>query len=589
MTRSVCVYLCLLLASLAGCGSSPSERSPSGSPPSILSTSLKDGLKGEVYSQPLAASGGTAPLSWSLPEVPPELLWVSIDTASGALSGTPAEGLRPGKAFAVEVKDHDGRTDRKTFTLAVDECREGDDGRTFECHYSGGSACLLGVRTCSGGVLGPCTGDAPSTSSDYCGESCLACGSNADACRDGQCACGTAGPCDPKTPDCCTGQKGSVCTDVRGTDARHCGACGASCADGSENVVPTCVGGACVHPAPCKPGFARCPVGSNDKSCATNTVIDKDNCGGCGNQCPTSPRNAASLGCQDGRCAVQCTGGAQNCDANVYSGCECVPPADGSMGCAGTACAPQCPAGRRLCGSACVPLVDACADCNNRCVAPTGGSRACVNGACVQSCPSGWVNCNGTCVQCQAPEPLCRLGTITVPDCPHNVCIEGNSCGWGNNTNSRCGLLAPNQKLGPSLPGGGTLFSCNGAYRLDMQGDGNLVTYHSSDMQAVWSSGTWVSSGGESSYAIMQGDGNFVIYRNESAVWSSNTAGHPGAYLVQQDNGNLVVWGPDIKPLWMSHQCLWPATDCACGSCPAGQRCQLVCQQSGGCALRCVK
>lgn len=36
------------------------------------------------------------------------------------------------------------------------------------------------------------------------------------------------------------------------------------------------------------------------------------------------------------------------------------------------------------------------------------------------------------------------------------------------------------------------------------------------------------------------------------AVWASNTAGHPGAYLVIQNDANMVVVSPNGQSLWAS-------------------------------------
>jgi hypothetical protein len=137
------------------------------------------------------------------------------------------------------------------------------------------------------------------------------------------------------------------------------------------------------------------------------------------------------------------------------------------------------------------------------------------------------------------------------------VCVNGNACAWGNDSFPRCGLLLPGEKLGVLL-GWTTLFSCSGAYRLDMQGDSNLVIYESTTMRPIWSSSTWVANFGQDSYAFMQGDGNFMVVRHGQAVWASNTWGHPGSFLMQRDDGNLVVYEPDPsgrlfwRPLWQS-------------------------------------
>ena len=54
--------------------------------------------------------------------------------------------------------------------------------------------------------------------------------------------------------------------------------------------------------------------------------------------------------------------------------------------------------------------------------------------------------------------------------------------------------------------------------------------------------------------AIMQADGNFVIYDIEDGspipVWSTNTAGNPGAYLNVQDDGNVVIYSASNAVLW---------------------------------------
>lgn len=53
---------------------------------------------------------------------------------------------------------------------------------------------------------------------------------------------------------------------------------------------------------------------------------------------------------------------------------------------------------------------------------------------------------------------------------------------------------------------------------------------------------------------IMQGDGNLVLYTSTNkALWSTRTAGHPGARLVMQGDGNLVLYSSTNKTLWDSH------------------------------------
>jgi hypothetical protein len=51
----------------------------------------------------------------------------------------------------------------------------------------------------------------------------------------------------------------------------------------------------------------------------------------------------------------------------------------------------------------------------------------------------------------------------------------------------------------------------------------------------------------------MQEDGNFVVYDEAmKPCFSTGTAGHPGAFLRLQNDGNLVVYAPDRTALWSS-------------------------------------
>ncbi|HEX4518785.1 MAG TPA: Ig-like domain repeat protein [Gaiellaceae bacterium] len=103
------------------------------------------------------------------------------------------------------------------------------------------------------------------------------------------------------------------------------------------------------------------------------------------------------------------------------------------------------------------------------------------------------------------------------------------------------GALAPSS----ALTAGQSILSPNGAYRLTMQGDGNLVEYHGAT--ALWATGT--NPSGVS--AEMQADGNLVVH---GTSWTSGTAGNPGAYLALSDAGRLelvsaggvTLWGPGI-------------------------------------------
>jgi surface antigen len=89
--------------------------------------------------------------------------------------------------------------------------------------------------------------------------------------------------------------------------------------------------------------------------------------------------------------------------------------------------------------------------------------------------------------------------------------------------------------------------SPDGHYRLTMQADGNLVENVSSSKRPIWSSGTAGHSG---AYVVQQTDGNLVIYQGNAALWSTVAAGS-GTTLQIQNDSNLVQYRSGA-PTWAS-------------------------------------
>jgi hypothetical protein len=88
------------------------------------------------------------------------------------------------------------------------------------------------------------------------------------------------------------------------------------------------------------------------------------------------------------------------------------------------------------------------------------------------------------------------------------------------------------------------IISSNGSYLLIMQADGSLVMYRrdGSIRYRMKKHGR---------YAYMSGDGNFQqLSSGWQVMWQTRTAGHPGATLAIQDDGNLVVYSTTGVPLW---------------------------------------
>jgi hypothetical protein len=64
------------------------------------------------------------------------------------------------------------------------------------------------------------------------------------------------------------------------------------------------------------------------------------------------------------------------------------------------------------------------------------------------------------------------------------------------------------------------------------------------------SANQYIRSGNQRFILYMQADGNLVLYQDQAvALWSSGTAGHPGAFAAFQSDGNFVVYAPGNVPL----------------------------------------
>jgi hypothetical protein len=88
-----------------------------GSVPLAISTgTLANGVAGAAYTQTLAATGGTAPYTWSIAtgSLPAGL---NLNTATGVISGTPSTAGTSN--FSVQVQDNVGATTSKALTLNI--------------------------------------------------------------------------------------------------------------------------------------------------------------------------------------------------------------------------------------------------------------------------------------------------------------------------------------------------------------------------------------------------------------------------------------------------------------------------------------
>ncbi len=111
-----CASAALLLSSCGG-GGGDSTPPPTVTPLSVTTSSLPDGQVGVAYSQTLAASGGTAPYSWSVTSgsLPAGL---SLAASSGAITGTPSTAVS-GAAVTFTVTDSESPAQSKTANLSL--------------------------------------------------------------------------------------------------------------------------------------------------------------------------------------------------------------------------------------------------------------------------------------------------------------------------------------------------------------------------------------------------------------------------------------------------------------------------------------
>lgn len=110
-----------------------------------------------------------------------------------------------------------------------------------------------------------------------------------------------------------------------------------------------------------------------------------------------------------------------------------------------------------------------------------------------------------------------------------------------------CGLLGPNSRI----LRGGELRSCDRRYALVHQLDGNAVI-QLNGVYDWWATGTYNLGTTE---LKMQDDGNLVLYAGGTAIWASDTNGHPHTWLRLSDTGRLAIWTPYGAPICNKLRC----------------------------------
>jgi hypothetical protein len=212
----------------------------------------------------------------------------------------------------------------------------------------GVGTCDLGYADCDLSVWSGCEAvlDTDVNNCSMCGKTCALVPHGYPKCEGGACA---IGGCDAGYADC-NGDPVDGCEVNLANDAANCGACTNACAS-VANGKPICSGFACGL-GTCNAGFADCFGGAVD-GCETDLTSDVDHCNTCGTVCPQIAHGSRS--CMASACGIaSCAMGYDDCNKLVADGCErdlntdvnncgmcgniCPTPAGGTAGCAAGMC-----------------------------------------------------------------------------------------------------------------------------------------------------------------------------------------------------------------------------------------------------------
>jgi len=202
-----------------------------------------------------------------------------------------------------------------------------------------GSVCDTNFADCDADPFNGCEASLllDSNNCGACGTKCTITGT---VCSGGVCVIGS---CPVGKKDCDRNVDNGCETDIT-TNPNHCGGCGKVCS--FLNGTGACTGSVCTVTS-CSTGYADCDMlGSN--GCEARPATDVNNCGTCGNKC--SYANATGS-CTSGVCGLgTCLTGFANCNTTVSDGCEVNTNADVNN--CGT-CGNTCPSGQVCKGGTC--------------------------------------------------------------------------------------------------------------------------------------------------------------------------------------------------------------------------------------------
>jgi hypothetical protein len=186
------------------------------------------------------------------------------------------------------------------------------------CNFGmcGIAGCDAGYADCDGDIANGCEVNLANDAANCaaCGNACGAVANGAPVCAGFQCGIGS---CNMGFADCFGGSIDGCETDLQ-SDVDHCNGCGTICPL-IDHGTRACAAGVCGI-GMCGTGYGDCNMNAAD-GCETNTNNDPNNCGACAHVCPV-PTNGVA-GCANGICTLSaCNAGFSNCNGDPVDGCE---------------------------------------------------------------------------------------------------------------------------------------------------------------------------------------------------------------------------------------------------------------------------
>jgi len=341
-----------------------------------------------------------------------------------------------------------------------------------------------------------------STGCNQClfGSNCLGCFTTDPVCLSGETNCGCPPAC---TNECTSSQcSGDLVRTCGNFDSDSCLELGSPTSCGSSAF---CFNGAC---SSCSSGFANC--NNQQLGCEINLNTNSNNCGTCGNVCPSGQ-------CSAGSCVPVCGGLNQDCCGGQFGTCG-----SGLFCDVDGACSQQCSVSQTCIGSC--KATKTFSNCNQATVnddsCTTGCSFGCSGGSCKvcsfsdsSACTTSQLCSGGSCSNCISGTANCNQAfgcecNLDTNECSGGSCVPSDSTpptgsvsikGGATSTTSRFVTLS----LSCSDPSG-----CS-----HMKISNTFSGLSSASTQSFTTSKSWTLASGDGTKAV------FVIYRDSVGNW----------------------------------------------------------------------